>query len=48
MDQTSPHLKCEKPIGSKDIASHKRKGKNHESNLLNSELVAPEKVKKKI
>ena len=40
MEQTSSCLKCERLIGSKDIAFRKKNERNHESILLDLELVA--------
>ncbi|XP_039161311.1 disease resistance protein RUN1-like [Eucalyptus grandis] len=51
MDQNPPHLKCGRPIGSKDTAPRKRRGKNQESApeepgvmLAPKELIAPEEA----
>ena len=45
MDQYGQRLKCEKPIGSKDVVPWKMKGWNEESTTLESELVASEEVR---
>ena len=43
MDQFSPHLKRGWPKWSKDVACHKRMGRNQEFTLLESELATPTK-----
>ena len=40
MDNNVSCQKCGRPIGSKDVAPYKKRGRNHKSSLLNSEQPA--------